>query len=188
MTQEAAACLVAEQPRTAPRSSLHRLGRRLNKTMKLVLAVPSNPHQKTYSKSHLHPSHREIPLPYGVGALGFQGRVPTTAATRSRPATAGSQRSANRPKQSGETFRRPSGPTALQMSHHGSQSRPNEYRGSDATREPYRPPNSHMPAHKSGQDFSTAFSDAGTLMPIQKQLGSPNWERALAPLPDKYTP
>jgi len=194
MIQEATEHLVAEQQRAAPHSSLHRLGRRLNKTMKLVLAVPSDPHVKTYSKSHPHPLTREMPLPYGVGTLGFQGRVPAAGATRSRPATAGSQRTVNRPKQSGEISRRPSVPAALQTSYHVvqtcPQARPNDYRESDATLwDPYHPMTKpQSPVCKPDQPFSTTFSDEGILMPSQQQSGNSKWDRALPTPPGIYTP
>lgn len=192
MVRTAAEKVLTEQQRLAPKSSLHRFGRRLNKTMKLLLAVPSDPHLKTYSTSHPpRAMTRAMPFPYGVGALGLQARMPTPGG-RSRPGTAGSQRTVNRPKQSGEMSRRPSGAAVLQSPHNNAPSRPqtrvNEYRESDATLwDPYQqPPVPQMPAHKTGQTFSTTFSKEGTLMPTQEQMGNTRWDRALPELPGAY--
>ena len=190
MIHEAAERLVAEQQRHAPRSSLHKFGRRLNKTVKLVLAVPSDPQLKTYSKTQSQVLVREFPFPVGGGGLTLQRRVPTADDVLSRPAN--SQRTTHRAKQTAEVSRRPGGPAALQAPYHSVQSRPDTrplgYRESESTLwYPYEQPRyTGIPAHKGGQAFSTTFSDEGTLMPTQEQLGNPKWERPLPPPPPGF--
>jgi hypothetical protein len=199
MIQDAARLLVEQQQNNAPRGTLHSLGRKFNKAMKLVLAVPSDPELKTYSKTNPELSYKQMMMPFGttpMTSFGLHGRVPNTLNARSRPPTTATHHTRDNGKQSGESSRYPNAPRILDRGERFDaegggranaayidtqdrpQARANTFRESDATlwdtRQPYDP---RSPGFKSGHAPSV-FSEEGTLLPTQRQAGNPKYQES----------
>lgn len=193
MIQEAAERLVAEQQKTEHLSILRRLGKRCNRTLKVMLAIPSSPDVKTYSTTRPRSPPRQMALPYGAitSALSSQGRMQAGVDTHTTPGTA-----TIHAKQSNDVSRGPS-VSRLRIQQDMLDARPgfptnasqgdglvqpqrrlNRYRESEATLwEPQRPLDSRGPGCKVGPARSATSDTTDTLMPTQEELGNMKWAR-----------
>jgi hypothetical protein len=179
MIQEAARIIAEQQQqqRHAQKSSLRRFGSRCNRTLKLLLAIPSSPDIKTYSKTRTRSPPRQMALPLGAmaSALSAQQRIPKDTGARSRPSTSASpaQRSDGGSRRHSMVGSLGSLRGMAEAAYMATSRRIHEHPARDAM---FREAE-HSLTHVFGPAATTVSEGSVTRRPTQEQIGNKRWGR-----------